>query len=131
MAMANRILRVAAPQIAPPVAVREGDSPPEVVVGCRPTSWAGIAEAVRELQGELGEAGDRGRQPRILVDDVTAALTDAGIAFGVATRRGLRPTSASFRSTSPRASSSTASCWSSRPASSPRSARACGRSTSP
>jgi DNA helicase IV len=89
MAMANRILRVAAPQIAPPVAVREGDAPPEVRRVPPDELGAGIAEAVRELQGELGEAGIAVVSPASLVDDVTAALTDAGIVFGVATRRGL------------------------------------------
>jgi DNA helicase IV len=89
MAMANRILRVAAPQIAPPVAVREGDAPPEVRRVPPDELGAGIAEAVRELQVELGEAGIAIVSPASLVDDVTAALTDAGIAFGVATRRGL------------------------------------------
>ncbi len=89
MAMANRILRVAAPQIAPPVAVREGDAPPEVRRVPPDELGAGIAEAVRELQGELGEAGIAVVSPASLVDDVTAALTVAGIAFGVATRRGL------------------------------------------
>jgi DNA helicase IV len=89
MAMANRILRVAAPQIAPPVAVREGDAPPEVRRVSPDELGAGIAEAVRELQGDLGEAGIAVVSPTSLLDDVTAALTDAGIAFGVATRRGL------------------------------------------
>ena len=87
MAMANRILRVAAPQIAPPVAVREGDAPPEVRRVPPDELGAGIAEAVRELQVELGEAGIAIVSPASLVDEVTAALTDAGIAFGVATRR--------------------------------------------
>jgi DNA helicase IV len=89
MAMANRILRVAAPQIAPPVAVREGDAPPEVRRVSPDELGVGIAEAVRELQGDLGEAGIAVVSPTSLLDDVTAALTDAGIAFGVATRRGL------------------------------------------
>jgi DNA helicase IV len=89
MAMANRILRVAAPQIAPPVAVREGDAPPEVRRVPPDELGAGIAEAVRELQGELGEAGIAVVSPASLLDDVTTGLTEAGIAFGVATRRGL------------------------------------------
>ena len=65
MAMANRILRVAAPQIAPPVAVREGDAPPEVRRVPPDELGAGIAEAVRELQGELGEAGIAVVEPRV------------------------------------------------------------------
>jgi DNA helicase IV len=89
MAMANRILRLAAPQIAPPVAVREGDAPPEVRRVPPDELGEGIADAVRELQGELGDAGIAVVTPATLLDDVTAALTAAGIPFGVATRRGL------------------------------------------
>ena len=89
MTMANRILRVAAPQIAPPVAVREGDAAPEVHRVAPDELGEGVAGAVRELQAELGDAGVAVVTPASLLDGVTAALTEAGIAFGVATRRGL------------------------------------------
>ena len=89
MAMANRILRVAAPQIAPPVAVREGDASPEVLRVAPERLAEGIAGTVRELHGQLGEAGIAVIAPTSLVEAVTAALTAAGIPFGVASRRGL------------------------------------------
>jgi DNA helicase IV len=89
MAMANRVLRIAAPQVAPPEAVREGDGPPEV----RRVEPAGlavaVAEAVASQRIELGDAGIAVLAPASLVDPVAAALADAGIEFGLASRRAL------------------------------------------
>jgi DNA helicase IV len=89
MAMANRILRVAAPLIAPPAAVREGDLPPEVRRVGPERLGAGIADAVAELQVALGEAGIAVVTPASLVDVVVAALDAAAIPYGLASRRGL------------------------------------------
>jgi DNA helicase IV len=89
MTMANRILRVAAPQIAPPEAVREGEAPP-TVRRVEPDQLAeGVAEEVRLLQAALGDAGIAVVTPGSLVDEVTAGLTTADIPFGVASRWGL------------------------------------------
>ena len=91
MAMANRILRVAAPQIAPPAAVREGDVPPEV----RRVSADGLGPGGGRGGGRA--AGRPGRRraspsssPASLVGAVVAgARVEAGIAYGLASRRGL------------------------------------------
>jgi len=58
----------------------------------RTLGLVGIVSAAAACSTALvpaGEAGIAVLSPASLVDDVTAALTDAGIAFGVATRRGL------------------------------------------
>jgi len=89
MAMANRILRVAAPRIAPPRAVREGDLPPAVVRVEPGGLGAAIADAVRDLGRDLGDAGIAVVSPGSLVDVVSAALDEAGIEHGLAASRGL------------------------------------------
>ncbi len=89
MAMANRLLRVAAPQIAPPVAVREGDGPPKIQRVDGPALGPAVAAAVRDLQAGLGDAGIAVIAPASMVDQVSAALTAAGLDHGMATRRGL------------------------------------------
>ncbi len=77
MAMANRVLRVAAPQIAPPAAVREGDLPPEVRRVGADDLGAGVAELVAELQAEMGGAG-------------IAVVTPASLVGGRRGRAGVR-----------------------------------------
>jgi DNA helicase IV len=89
MAMANRILRLAAPQAAPPEAVREGDGPPEVRRVGSDELGAGVAEAVARLRADLGDAGIAVLTPASLVEVVTAGLDSAGIEYGRASMRAL------------------------------------------
>jgi DNA helicase IV len=89
MAMANRILRIAAPQIRPPVAVREGDAPPSVERVEPAALGPAVASAVRSLHDELGDAGIAVISPASLVGVITAALDEAGVEHALATRRGL------------------------------------------
>jgi DNA helicase IV len=89
MAMANRILRVAAPQIAPPDAVREGDASPEVRRVGADELGGGVVAAVLALQAELGDAGIAVVAPASTVDTVVAALERDGVPFGLASRGGL------------------------------------------
>jgi DNA helicase IV len=89
MAMANRILRLAAPHIAPPDAVREGDAPPEVRRVAAEDLGEGAVAAVRGLQDELGDAGIAVVAPASTVDIIVAALEREGVPFGLASRTGL------------------------------------------
>ena len=89
MAMANRILRLAAPQIVPPDAVREGDALPEVRRVAADELGEGVIAAVRALQAELGDAGIAVVTPTSTVDTVVAALEREGVPFGLASRGGL------------------------------------------
>jgi DNA helicase IV len=89
MEMGNRLLRVAAPQIAPPEAVRQGDAPPEVRRVEPAGLGAAVVAAVVRQRGELGDAGIAVLTPASLVDTVATALADAGIDYGLASRLGL------------------------------------------
>jgi DNA helicase IV len=89
MAMANRILRVAAPHIAPPEAVREGDAPPEVRRVAAEDLGEGVVAAVRGLLDELGDAGIAIVAPASTVDIIVAALERERVPFGLASRSGL------------------------------------------
>jgi DNA helicase IV len=89
MAMANRILRVAAPQVPPPDAVREGDAPPEVRRVTAEDLGPGVVAAVLALQAELGDAGIAVVAPASTVGTVVAALEREGVPFGLASRSGL------------------------------------------
>jgi DNA helicase IV len=89
MAMANRVLRVAAPQIAPPAAVREGDLPPELRRVGADDIGAGVAGVVAELQADMGEAGIAVVTPASLIGAVVAGLESAGVPYELASRRGL------------------------------------------
>ena len=89
MAMANRVLRVVAPGIAPPEAVREGEVPPEVRGVDVGDLGRGLAELVTTMQADLGDAGLAVVAPSSLVPTVVAGLDRAGIAHALASRGGL------------------------------------------
>ncbi|HEU5083566.1 MAG TPA: hypothetical protein VFU14_09520, partial [Acidimicrobiales bacterium] len=90
MELASRVLRVAAPQLSPPISVREGGEPPLV----RQAASGTLDSVVAEVTRAEAEAVDPGSLavivPATYVDDVSAALDAAGIAHGRATRQGLR-----------------------------------------
>lgn len=90
MALAARVLRVAAPELTPPVAVRQDGDPPRVL---RATTADLLGRVVVDaVRGELDAVGV-GNVAVIasssLVDLVCDALEEAGIDFGRATRHGL------------------------------------------
>jgi len=90
MELASRVLRVAAPQLTPPISVREGGDPPLVS-----RAEAGMLDAlVAEVTRAEAAAVDPGSLavivPATFADQVSAALDAAGIAHGRATRQGLR-----------------------------------------
>jgi DNA helicase IV len=90
MELASRVLRVAAPQLTPPISVREGGDPPTV----RRAGAGGLAALVAEVTRRESEIVDPGSLavivPATAADEVSAALRSAGIEHGRATRQGLR-----------------------------------------
>ncbi len=90
MALAAEVLRLAAPQLTPPTSVREGGDPPTIT----PTGERPLADVVAEVAAVERDAVDPGSLavivPSTMVDEVSAALTAAGIEHGRATRQGLK-----------------------------------------
>jgi DNA helicase IV len=90
MALAARVLRVAAPDLRPPRSIREDGTPPTIV---RVGAERSLAMAVVEAALVEVDAVDPGQVaivcPQSLVDPVSAALDAAGVAHGRATRNGL------------------------------------------
>jgi len=89
MTLANKVLQVAAPQLTPPRAVREGSRAPHIVSTGHEVMGAEVAAAVRAAQDELGECSVAVITPASLVEPIAAALTMAGVSFERATERGL------------------------------------------
>ena len=90
MEMAARVLRVAAPDLQPPVSVREGGDPPIV----RRAGAGSLDRLVAQVTAAEAAEVDPGSLaiivPATFVEPVSVALTDAGIEHGRATRQGLR-----------------------------------------
>ncbi len=87
MSLAARVLRHAAPDLTPPVAIRsDGDAP--IVRQCTDL-LADLPSMVRDERDRVGSGNVAVITPRSLTDDVRAALTAGGIAHGGATRSGL------------------------------------------
>jgi DNA helicase IV len=89
MRLANQVLAVAAPELKPPQAVREGDEEPVVLeVGAHelPERVAAMAAQERDIVGEGNVAIV---VPDSLLAAVGAGLRDAGVDFGEAARGGL------------------------------------------
>jgi DNA helicase IV len=89
MELANKVLRVAAPQLRPPRAVRSGEDPPRIVAAAPGRLAAEIVAAVRDLTVRLDDAAIAVVCPASSVEDVAAALTGADIGFTRAAERGL------------------------------------------
>jgi DNA helicase IV len=90
MALAARVLTVAAPDLTPPRSIRLDGDPPVIV---RAHNAAALtAQVAATTAGELAAVGVGNVAvicPSSLVDAVSAALDGAGIAHGQATRHGL------------------------------------------
>jgi DNA helicase IV len=89
MALASRVLRVADPDLSPPSSIREDGDPPLI----RRTDPDRLGEVVvATTLDELDAVGSGNVAvivPASMVDQVSAAFTDAGVEFGRATRHGL------------------------------------------
>ncbi|CAN5708445.1 AAA family ATPase [soil metagenome] len=90
MALAARVLAVAAPDLTPPTSVREGGDPPRLVpVPDLERLGAEVVEAVLVEAAAVGYGNVGVICPSSLTDLLSAALTDAGIDHGRATEAGL------------------------------------------
>ena len=89
MTLANKVLAVAAPELTPPTAVREGEDEPlvvEVSAEQLPRRIAALAAAERDTVGEGNVAVV---VPDSLLPAVADAMRHAGVDFGEAARIGL------------------------------------------
>ena len=90
MQLADRVMRDVTPDLRPPRAVREGDGPPQVLTVDTPDR---IGEAVAAAANAMIADG-RGLSvavltPDAMVEEISNALTDAGVAHSRATTSGL------------------------------------------
>ena len=87
MTLANRVLAVAAPDLTPPTAVREGDDEPVVI---RTDDVAGeVARLARAERDAVGEGNVAVVVPDSLLEPIAAALTAAGVDHADAGRTGI------------------------------------------
>jgi len=90
MALATRVLRVAAPQLTPPVSVREGGEAPLVQRAAHGELATLVAEVTRAEAAEVDPGSLAVIVAATAVDEISDALHAAGIEHGRATRQGLR-----------------------------------------
>ena len=88
MALASRVLRVAAPALSPPTSIREGDAPPSIVRVERAELGPAVVAAVDTLSANVS-GSTAVVVPASLVDEMIVALQDGGASFGVAPQDGL------------------------------------------
>ncbi|MBK9180359.1 MAG: AAA family ATPase [Acidimicrobiales bacterium] len=88
MALAARVLSVAAPGLAPPSSVREGEDPPHIR-GAGPDLGAAVADEAADALAALGEASVAVIVPESLVGPIEEALEVSGLDVGRADRQGL------------------------------------------
>lgn len=90
MQLADRVMRAATPDLRSPRAVREGDAAPRVVrVDRADDVGRAVADATNAILSESRDWSVAVIAPDALVDDVSIALVDAGIAHSRATTSGL------------------------------------------
>ncbi len=87
MALAAKVLSAAAPGLTPPVAIRNEGAEP--VVRHVPDLARALPEAIRAELAEIDAGNLTIIVPRSLLEPMTAALREAGVPFGGATRSGL------------------------------------------
>jgi DNA helicase IV len=88
MALASRVLRIAAPALTPPTSIRQGDAPPEIVRVDPAELGAAVVAGLERLSG--GVTGSTAVVvPDSLIEPMTEALRASGLAFGVAPQDGL------------------------------------------
>jgi DNA helicase IV len=90
MELADRVMRAARPDLRSPTAVRVGDAAPSIMrAPSRSALGATTAEAVVEMTTDLTSRNVAVVAPDALVEEISAALSAAGIDHGRATRTGL------------------------------------------
>jgi DNA helicase IV len=89
MTLANRVLAVAAPDVTPPRAVREGDEEPTIVEVAPDELGARVARLAAAERDAVGDGNVAVVVPDSLLGPVAAALTAAGVDHGEAARAGI------------------------------------------
>ncbi|MGH9245696.1 MAG: HelD family protein [Acidimicrobiales bacterium] len=90
MALAARVLDVAAPGLTPPRSIREGGVPPGIARARSPEALPSlVAEVTADQLAEVGAGNVAVICPASLLEPVVAALDAAGLPYGRATRHGL------------------------------------------
>ncbi|MGD9705335.1 MAG: ATP-binding domain-containing protein [Acidimicrobiia bacterium] len=90
MELATRVMMAATPDLRAPTSVRAGDVPPSFVeVPSAAELTTATATAVKGLAADIGDGSLAVVVPDELVEQIAAALTEAGIEHGRATRGGL------------------------------------------
>jgi len=90
MELASRVLRVAAPDLAPPRSIRQAGQPPRLVHAESVDALAAaVADATQVEVDEVGTGNVGVIVPTSLVAAVADGLTAAGVNFGLASRHGL------------------------------------------
>jgi DNA helicase IV len=89
MELANRVMRAATPELRAPTAVREGDFEPEIVAVDRSALGRSAADRTQAMIDVIGDGNLAVVVPDAMADEISEALTVAGIEHGRATRTGL------------------------------------------
>ena len=89
MELAARVLRVAAPDLAPPRSIRQTGERPNLVRAPVGELMATLAGVVRTELAAVGNGSLAVITPTAMAEEVDAALTEAGIPHGYAARNGL------------------------------------------
>jgi len=90
MELADRVMRAARPDLRSPTAVRVGDAAPSIVrAASRTELGVTTAEEVAKMTTDLTSRNVAVVAPDALVEEISAALSNAGIEHGRATRTGL------------------------------------------
>ena len=90
MDVANKVMMAATPSLRPPTAVREGDEKPDFIEVESPAALpAAVAAETARLVREIGDGNIAVVAPDPMVETLSAALTEAGIKHGRATRTAL------------------------------------------
>jgi DNA helicase IV len=90
MELANRVMRAATPSLRAPISVRAGDEHPQIIAVADPAElFVGTAAATATMAASIPGGTIAVVSPDAMVDDVSAALTAAGIDHARATRSGI------------------------------------------
>jgi len=88
MALAARVLRVAAPALAPPTSIRDGEIPPSIIRVDQGGLGPAIVAAVNRFNQTVGGSAAI-VVPDSMMTEVAATLADLGLTFGIAPQDGL------------------------------------------
>ncbi|MFT3852529.1 MAG: AAA family ATPase [Ilumatobacteraceae bacterium] len=89
MALANKVMHAATPELRAPTSVRAGDEHPEIVAVHDGRLLDAVVAATRQMDAEIGDGNIAVVVPDSMFDRVSDVLAAAGVTHGRATRTGL------------------------------------------